>query len=203
MLVSVALPLPLFRTFTYEIDDAERDRATAGTRVMVPFRNRRQLGIIVGAAEASPTITPRRIDRLLDGGPVVSAPMLALCRWIAEYYVVPLGVALRSALPAALTSPTAPAPAQRTRRVASLARTMPSLIHRDRVFARSKQQRHLFELIESLGGRATVEHLLTLMSFTPSVMKGLVARGFVVVEDEVIARDPFGSRAAPSPANQI
>ncbi|MFL5582718.1 MAG: primosomal protein N' [Gemmatimonadaceae bacterium] len=33
------------------------------------------------------------------------------------------------------------------------------------------------------------------MPFSPSVLKGLVARGLVVVDDEVVARDPFAARA--------
>ena len=46
MLVSVALPLPLFRTFTYEVSDDDATRAQPGARVVVPVRNRRELGII-------------------------------------------------------------------------------------------------------------------------------------------------------------
>ena len=94
-----------------------------------------------------------------DDAPVIDAPMLALCRWIAEYYLVPLGVALRSALPAALTGANVPVPARKTRRVAAIARELPSLLHRDRIFARAPQQRALYELLEALGGRASVEHL--------------------------------------------
>ena len=73
-------------------------------------------------------------------------------------------------------------------------------MQRDRIFARAQQQRALYELIESLGGRAPVEHLLEQLNFSPSVLKGLVARELVDVEDEVVARDPFASRRAePAP----
>src|ERR1051325_2742255 len=149
MLVSVALPLPLFRQFTYEVDDADAARARPGMRALVPFRARREIGIILGPAEPSERITPKRVIDLPDAECVLDAAMLALCRWIAEYYVVPLGIVLRTAMPGALTSHDAPAPVQRTRRVAALARDLPSLIHRDRVFSRAPQQRVLFELIES------------------------------------------------------
>src|SRR5262245_55478532 len=194
MLVSVALPLPLFRQFTYEVDDADAARARVGMRALVPFRNRREIGVIVGNGDAPEKVAPKRVLDLPDAEPAVDASMLALCRWIAQYYVVPLGVALRSALPAALGSHTTPAPAQRTRRVAALARDLPSLIHRDRVFARAPQQRALFELIESLGGRVPVDHLTERLSFSPSVLRGLIARGLVVTQAEVVARDPFSTR---------
>jgi len=194
MLVAVALPVPLFRPFTYELEEADAERARTGMRALVPFRARRELGIIVGPAEPSEKIKPKRILSLPDDVPVVGERMLALARWIAEYYVVPIGVVLRAMLPGALTAETAPAPTRRTRRIAAMARELPSLIHRDRIFGRAPQQRVLFELIESLGGRVAVEHLTERLRFSPSVLRGLVARGLVVLEQEVVARDPFASR---------
>jgi len=200
MLVDVALPLPLFRNFTYEVDDADVARAGVGMRAVVPFRSRREIGVIVGHPDVRPGVTPKRVAALPDTEPVLSTTMLALCAWISEYYIVPLGVAIRTALPAALTSQATPEPARKTRRVAALRRDLPSLIHRDRVFARVPKQRALFELIESLGGRVPVELLTERMSFSPSVLKGLVARGLITVEDEVVSRDPFAWRATQAPA---
>jgi primosomal protein N' (replication factor Y) (superfamily II helicase) len=99
-----------------------------------------------------------------------------------------------------LSSHETPAPAQRTRRVATLRRDLPSLIHRDRIFNRAPQQRARFELLESLGGRAPVNHLMEQLSFSPSVLRGLVARGLITVEDEIVSRDPFAMRARQLPA---
>src|SRR5256714_13088273 len=166
-------------------------------RVLVPFRNRKEIGIVVGAGTEREGITPKPVAAIPDDAPVLDPPMLALCRWIAQYYVVPLGVALKCALPAALSGAGAPVPAQKRRRVARIARELPSLLHRDNIFARAPQQRALFELIESLGGRVAVEHLVERLTFSPSVLKGLIARGMVVIEQDVVARDPFLSRAVP------
>jgi primosomal protein N' (replication factor Y) len=159
VLVSVALPLPLFRNFTYEVDDSQAERARPGMRAVVPFRNRKQIGVIVGYDEPREGLKAKKVDSLPDTEPVMSERMIALCQWLADYYVVPLGVAIRTALPAALGSHADPAPSQRTRRVAEVRRDIPSLLHRDRIFARVPKQRELFELLESLGGRAAVEHL--------------------------------------------
>jgi len=202
MLVEVALPLPLFRTFTYAVDRAG-DEVTTGTRVVVPFRNRKEIGVVVGEGAARDGVTPKAILAVPDDAPVLGPHMLALCRWIAEYYVVPLGVAVRSALPAALTGAGEPVPAQKRRRMARLARELPSLLRRDNIFARAPQQRALFELLESLGGRVAVEHLVERLTFSPSVLKALVARGLVTIEHEVVARDPFAQRpSGPAPRLQ-
>lgn len=200
MLVSVALPLPLFRNFTYEVDDADAARARPGMRAVVPFRNRKQIGVIVGIDEPREGVKPKRVDSLPDVEPVLSESMLTLCRWLADYYIVPLGVAIRTALPAALTSHASPEPSQRTRRVAEIVADLPSLQQRDEVFKRVPKQRALFELLESMGGRAAVEHLNERLAFSPSVLKGLVDRRLVAMNDEVVSRDPFSRRGVKAPA---
>lgn len=200
MLLSIALPLPLFRTFTYEVDDADAERALPGMRAVVPFRNRKQIGVIVGVDQPREGIKPKRVEALPDSAPVISAAMLELCRWLADYYIVPLGVAIRTALPAALTSHATPEPGRRTRRVARIARELPSLLQRDELFARAQKQRALFELLESLGGTAPLEHLTEQMKFSPSVLRKLVERELVALSDEIVARDPFSTRGLKAPA---
>jgi len=198
MLVDVALPLPLFRTFTYSVPESDAHRARRGMRAVVPFRNRKEIGVIVAESHEQNGVSPKPVESLPDGEPVIGSSLLSLCEWMAEYYVVPIGIALRTALPAALASHVAPEPVRRTRRVAVLHRELPSLLHRDRIFARAPQQRVLFELIESLGGRVPVEHLTARLNFSSSVLKGVVARGVVTLEEEIVARDPFAWRPPPA-----
>ncbi len=210
-LVDVALPVPLFRTFTYLVPEADAERAVAGARVVVPFRRDRLVGIITGDADpvAAAAVKAKPVESLPDAAPVVSGEMLALARWIADYYVVPLGVVLRSVLPAALTGAGTPTPARRTRRVVRIVDHLPTLLARDSTFARAPQQRALFELVESLGGQAPLELLTERMSFSASVLKGLVSRAIVEVLQEVVERDPFSTRATgaehrhdPTPAQR-
>ena len=105
-LIDVALPLPLFRTFTYRVPDGLSGSVSVGSRVLVPFRKGKEIGVVMGEAEPREGLKYKDVLAAPDDAPVLDAPMLALCRWIAEYYVTPLGVALRCALPAALTANT-------------------------------------------------------------------------------------------------
>jgi primosomal protein N' (replication factor Y) (superfamily II helicase) len=198
MLVSVALPVPLFNTFTYEVGPELAGAACAGARIVVPFRNRRAMGVIVETNVAPGAVAAKRVESIPDAAPVMSAELLALCGWIAEYYVAPIGVVIRSALPAVLASHAAPEPSKRTRRVVSVRDELPSLIERDRTFVRAPQQRALFELIESIGGRVPVEHLTERLKFSPAVLRTLVKRELVTLASETVARDPFASRATPA-----
>ncbi|HET7186583.1 MAG TPA: primosomal protein N' [Gemmatimonadaceae bacterium] len=203
MLIDVALPVPLFRTWTYRVPDGITGSVAPGSRVVVPFRNRKEIGIVVGTAEPRESIKYKDLIDAPDDAPVMDAPLLALGKWIAEYYIAPVGVALRSALPAALTGANVPVPARKTRRVARIVRELPSLMHRDRIFARAPQQRALYELLEGIGGQASVEHLSEKLDFSASVLKGLVARGFVEMSFETVERDPFLSRARRAPDTHV
>jgi len=203
MLVSVALPLPLFRPLTYSVPEHLAARVTVGSRVIVPVRGRRELGFVLGPAEPREGVRAKPVSDAPDEAPVVDDALLDLCRWIAEYYVAPIGVVLRTALPAALTALARPQPAQKTRRVARVNAELPTLLERDQAFARAKRQREVFELVESLGGSAPVDLLLERMSFSPSVLKSLADRGLVVIEEEVLSRDPFATRQAPAAPGHV
>ncbi|HEY3133216.1 MAG TPA: primosomal protein N' [Gemmatimonadaceae bacterium] len=208
--VQVALPLPLFQTFTYAVEDGLANPITVGSRVVVPLRNDREVGICVGLTDISPLKRmPKAVLESPDSQPAVGGSLLELCRWMADYYVVPLGVVLRTALPAALTGADAPTPSRKTRRIVRLGAEIPSLLERDKTFARSKKQRTVYETIESLGGRTSVEHLSAQLDLSPAVLKSLEKRGLVVIEEEEVERDPFASRGGisarrlePTPAQQ-
>ena len=194
MFVSVALPLPVFEPYTYEVPDDLAERVTRGCRVVVPVRGRKELGFVLGPGELAEGIKAKKIIGAPDEAPAIDEYLLKLCEWIADYYAEPLGMVLRTALPVALTGVARPMPAQKTRRVAQIAASLPTLVEREKTFSRAKKQRELFELIESLGGSAPVELLLERMSFSPTVLKGLADRKLIAIRDDVVARDPFAQR---------
>lgn len=101
VLVDVALPLPIHRTFTYRVDASACSEP--GTRVLVPFRREERIGWIVGPGDASVATKAKPVLTVLDQKPTVPPDVLELGRWMADYYVAPLGIALRAALPSVLS----------------------------------------------------------------------------------------------------
>ena len=193
--IEVALPLPLFQTFTYVVEGSPAPLVEPGTRVIVPFRGRRAVGICVGARDGPPARgSPKSVIEIPDPGPVIDDGMLALCRWVAEYYAAPFGVVLRSAIPAALMGEGRSGAVRRTHRVAVLKLELPSLLERDRRFSKAPRQRELYEYLESLGGRSPVEHLTSHLGCSAAVVRGLVTNDLITVVDEVVDRDPFTAR---------
>ena len=135
-----------------------------------------------------------------DAAPVFSQALLALCRWIAEYYVVPLGIVLRAAMPSLLAGAARPTPEQRTERIAEIVRRLPSLELRDQVFGRrGAKQRALYELLESLGGRSPATHLLERLRVSRGVLDALVKKELVAIQESVVQRDPFSARRPRAP----
>lgn len=98
--VEVALPLPIRHTFTYRVDSGSMP--AVGTRVLAPFRQEERIGWVVGPG--SPEVkTVRPLLAVLEDEPSVPSELLDLCRWMARYYVAPLGITIRAALPAVLS----------------------------------------------------------------------------------------------------
>ncbi len=201
--VEVALPLPVFQTFTYAVDGEPAHPLVPGTRVIVPVRQRRAVGICVTTSDETSVKTPRPILDVPDAVPVFSERMLALCRWMADYYIVPLGVVLRSAMPSALAGAVRPTPEQRTERIAVLARHLPSLELRDRTFGRAARQRAVYELLESLGGRSPAVHLMEHLGVSRGVLDALVEKQLLTLEESVVQRDPFALRRALAPERHV
>src|SRR3989475_4151544 len=95
----VALSVPLDMVFTYRI--ANGIQPAVGGRVLVPFRQRRMPGIVVELHDRAPKVQARNIISALDSSPVLDDQLLQLGRWIANYYLAPLGEVFRSMLPLA------------------------------------------------------------------------------------------------------
>ena len=96
----VALPVPLDAIFTYEAGELE---PVVGGRVVVPFGRgaEKKLSGIVTRIHHEPPATRniKRILQVLDTLPVLDESLLALGRWIAQYYLAPVGEVYRSMLP--------------------------------------------------------------------------------------------------------
>lgn len=85
--------------FTYSLVETLRHRVKPGCRVLVPFTTRKLVGVVLRCHDERPSAKPREVLRLLDEEPVLDAELLALGRWMADYYCAPLGEALRIMTP--------------------------------------------------------------------------------------------------------
>jgi len=93
----VALPVPLDMVFTYRVPADVTP--IVGGRVLVPFRQQRMTGIVVELHDRKPSVAIKNVLGVLDDAPVLDDQLLRLGRWIADYYLAPLGEVFRTMLP--------------------------------------------------------------------------------------------------------
>ncbi|HQE55850.1 MAG TPA: primosomal protein N' [Candidatus Fermentibacter daniensis] len=99
--VEVAVPRPVWRTYTYLMPREMADGTLEGCRVEVPFGRERLRGWIWDRSTAPSGIDLKYVESRLDSVPLVPPSVLALVRWAADYYAAPPGMMLASAFPAA------------------------------------------------------------------------------------------------------
>src|SRR6202453_1123561 len=95
----VALPVPLDTAFTYRVPDGMQP--VVGGRVLVPFRQQRLSGVVTALHDRAPKVQTKNVLSVLDAVPVLDDQLLRLGKWIADYYLAPLGEVFRTMLPLA------------------------------------------------------------------------------------------------------
>jgi len=106
-LIQVALDTPLYRLFDYRLPDGS-GAVLPGSLVEVPFGRTVQVGVALGPPADSTTQADKLRDviRVLDDRPALSADILRLAQFCADYYHYPLGAILLATLPPRLRNAT-------------------------------------------------------------------------------------------------
>ena len=112
---NIILPLPLDGYFTYGVPDALASRVQNGMRVTVPFgKSKTYVGIVAEypvdvpkpaeevAQQGKKEIEYKNIADVLDDAPILLPQQLRLWKWIADYYMSPIGDVYKAALPSGL-----------------------------------------------------------------------------------------------------
>jgi primosomal protein N' (replication factor Y) len=169
--------------FTYRVPgDA---MPVAGGRVLVPFRQQRLSGIVVEVHDRPPAVAAKSILSVLDSAPALDARLLQLGKWIADYYLAPLGEVYRSMLPLG-------AEFRRTigYRIADKGHEVLHLAGMSGAWARARkapeEQWTEFRVLEFLAGREEMireESLRASTGASRRLLNGLVRKGWIRRED--------------------
>jgi primosomal protein N' (replication factor Y) len=98
--VKIALPLPIDQLFIYEVPSHWEEKIKVGQRVIVPFHSRQLKGYVIEKKDTFLREESRikkkikKIIKIAEKKPLFSAELLTLARWIASYYLCPLGEVL-------------------------------------------------------------------------------------------------------------
>lgn len=99
----VAFDVPLPQTYSYRIPEHLLARVHRGVRVAGPWRTKAKQGVVLRVTNTPPEgFDPSKIRALvdvIDTQRAVLEPQLALAEWIGNYYLAPIGEAVRLATP--------------------------------------------------------------------------------------------------------
>ena len=185
----VSLPVPVDQAFTYILPLPMRERAEAGCRVVVPFAGRQLTGVILRLHDDEPSMECKPVVRLMDETPVLDETLIKLGHWIATYYCAPLGEVLRSMTP--LTSEV-----RHTRHYSLTASGRDAARQMLLGEASDEPAVAILRLLDSRSLSAT--YLKKKFPKADVVLKALVRKGLVEVEDETAKRDPLRANAGAS-----
>jgi len=100
--IQVAIPIPGDEYYSYKVPGHLREGVDVGKRVLVPFRNRKSIGFIVGSGEPPADIKLRDIIDIIDEEPLFDEKRLEFLKWVSSYYISSLGIVLKAAHPGGL-----------------------------------------------------------------------------------------------------
>ena len=112
---NIILPLPLEGYFTYAVSEGLAPQIQVGVRVTVPLgKSKTYVGIVAEypvdvpkpveevARQGKKKIVYKNIADVLDDTPILLPQQLRLWKWIADYYMSPIGDVYKAALPSGL-----------------------------------------------------------------------------------------------------
>jgi primosomal protein N' (replication factor Y) len=172
LVLDIAVGIAVHRTFHYLAPEELKDKLTTGSRVLVPFGSRRVTGTVIGFPEKAERSGLKSVIEVLDSP--VSPGLMKLARWMADYYLHPLGLAVETMVPRAVgrTKP---------KKKKYLRLKTESSGRREGAGGRGKKQAALIELLTKQG-QTTID---LLEGFSRATIKSLVDAGIV----EIIERE--------------
>ena len=90
------------KSYTYKIPEHLKDFCLPGMRVLVPFGRRRVTGYILSGQKECRGFKAKKILDILDDHPLFPESEIIFFKWIANYYIHPLGDVIKTALPSGL-----------------------------------------------------------------------------------------------------
>ncbi len=184
----VALPVPLDMAFTYAIPPGMEP--VVGGRVLVPFRQQRMSGVVVELHDRAPQVKTKKVIEALDLSPVLDEQLLKLGKWIADYYLAPVGEVFRTMLP--LSAEFKRAITYRITDAGQMALHLAGMAGSSARSQRTPDEQLVeFRVLDYLAERESVcqESLRSATRVSPTLLTGMVRKKWIVREDVSAPRD--------------
>jgi primosomal protein N' (replication factor Y) len=184
----VIIDRSIHRELDYLVPDTLADKISIGSRVRIPFRERSALATVVDLLVETEAEGIRPIEALVGEKPVLSPKLIELARWMSAYYCCPIETVMRSLLPQVIRRAEV---GWKKQLFASAAKEI-SAGDIEKLRRRAPRQSELLEAIAKLRQPILAAELLRQTSLDNQTLRALEKRGFVLLREEAVARDPHG-----------
>ena len=175
----VVFNIPLNQTFDYAVPEALAGLLKVGCRVRAPFGPRHVIGYCVGLVAQPGVQEVKAIEAVVDPEPLLSAELLDLARWLADYYLAGLGEVLEAILPSAVRLKVGVEETVEVRLAVAAEEARAAM---ERFPKRVQKRARLLEALINRGSRAEEKALLTEAGCGAAVVTALRKAGLVVRE---------------------
>jgi primosomal protein N' (replication factor Y) len=101
LVVDIAVGVSVNKTFHYRVPEEMHGCLVPGSRVLVPFGSRRIPGTVLGFPGKADAAGLKSLIEILDNP--ITPHLLDLARWMADYYMYPLGQTIEALVPKAVS----------------------------------------------------------------------------------------------------
>ncbi len=179
LVVDIAVGVSVNKTFHYRAPEEMRSVLAPGVRVLVPFGSRRVSGTVLGFPDKAEVAGLKSVIEVLDNP--LFPELLALARWMSDYYLYPLGQTLEAVVPKAV--------GRAKPKKEKFLRLPASFPVSGKPVVKGKKQAALIELLSEQGETAAG----ALTGFSSATIKTLVQTGMI----EVFEREAAGKGPEP------
>lgn len=101
LILKVALDVPLYKLFDYQLNKKNSTKPSIGSRVLVPFGKQKKVGVIIDIVNRSSVAKSKLKEciSILDENPIFEKKQLDFIHFASNYYQYPLGRVLYAAMP--------------------------------------------------------------------------------------------------------
>lgn len=185
-IAKVIVDLALDREFDYLVPPELENVLQIGSPVIVPFGRREVKGFILDFAERSEHTNLKPVKALSGKKGLLDANVLKLARWVADYYIAPIELTIRTVLPAAVRRK--PSGFKETLHVTAAERAAHDE-EIERLRQRAPKQAGVLDLLR-LHPNPSLAHLAKEAGVTTAVIRGLEKKKFVTIGRQTVTRDP-------------
>ena len=180
---------PTAKELDYSIPESCIGKVHVGSRVKVPLRSREILATVVALVDTPSVPEPKHILALVSESPILNESLLALARWMAEYYCCPVETAIRSVLPQVIRKAEL---GFKRERIVSVGNEI-SEAELKKFSVKAPRQAQVLKFAISVAEPLQWRDLQRRAATTDRTIQHLVDRGLLRVEMETANRDPYGN----------